>query len=904
MNLPQLPLDINNGLFRALLETSDIVCLLDPSGRVLYVNKTFQQLTGFETAQLIGRTFEETGLLPALLTPLWQTMLDQMNLTQAETTYDFDYTQPDHEIKYFKTRLVPVLSEPTGGVLEAIVVITQDVTVAKRALLELEADRDFCLQVMHALSEGLVITGLDSNIQFVNRAYEQLFGYNSAEVIGNSVFDMVDRAAQPAFVTQWESTRIGHPHDGTEVYLYRKDGSTFLASVRTTPYSRNNEIIGTIALITDLTERKQAEAALRQSEENYRQLAHHFPNGAVFLYDRDLRFLVVGGKILSQFGYTSENLEGRTIYESLPPESVAILEPKYRAALGGAIIREEVHSRITGQTYLTTYVPVENEKGEIVAGMIVSHDITELKQAMEALRESEEKHRMLADSMEDIISLRDLDGNLLYISPSIERLTGRTIEEAYNEDNVFFFHPDDRGLFTEVIEQLKRGKLPGPLEWRVRMEDGSYLWIETRMKYIYDREGQPFRLLLVSRNIHQRKLTEEALRRSEEDLRQAQKMEAVGQLAGGIAHDFNNLLTGILGYAELAILVSQDQKAPQQLLNYIEEIKAGAERAATLVYQLLAFSRKQVLQPKTLRLNEVIAGMENLLRSLIGENIEFVVNSDRNLHTVEVDPGQIQQVIMNLALNARDAMPEGGRLVIETRNVTLDEAAIADQQLDVVPGNYVLLSVTDTGSGFSPETQQHIFEPFFTTKPVGKGTGLGLSTAYGILRQSKGDIWVTSQVNGGTTFKVYLPSNWSSPPEAEDKAAQEDVVRPRHNRETVLLVEDQDMVRAVIRQLLEMEGFQVIEAENGRVGLQKQPEYPPNLKLVISDVRMPVMNGPVMVEELRAAYPNLKVLFISGYAEGDIKERAMVDPDVEFLQKPFTRQQLMSVVKNMLGITG
>jgi signal transduction histidine kinase/ActR/RegA family two-component response regulator len=378
----------------------------------------------------------------------------------------------------------------------------------------------------------------------------------------------------------------------------------------------------------------------------------------------------------------------------------------------------------------------------------------------------------------------------------------------------------------------------------------------------------------------------------EEQLRHSQKMEAVGRLAGGIAHDFNNLLTAIIGYTEI-VLTSLDPKDERRA--DAEEIARAAMRAADLTKQMLAFSRRQVLQPKIIDLNTALTKVEPMLRRVIGEDILMTVTGKAASPHVRVDPGQVEQVVMNLVVNARDAMPQGGRLTVETSDAVLDEAAVADQP-DVKPGEYVMLSVSDTGVGMPPEVTARIFEPYFTTKDVGKGTGLGLSTAYGIVHQSEGHIAVTSELGRGTTFRIYLPRSEAPPPAAIDSSVE----RMPDGTEHILLVEDDPSVRRLSRELLMRLGYSVTEAASGRAGLALGSDDTRHFDLALCDVILGDMSGPAVAEALRALRPSIRVLYMSGYTDEAIVKTGVLDEGKPFLQKPFTPMQLAKKIREVL----
>jgi signal transduction histidine kinase len=391
----------------------------------------------------------------------------------------------------------------------------------------------------------------------------------------------------------------------------------------------------------------------------------------------------------------------------------------------------------------------------------------------------------------------------------------------------------------------------------------------------------------LEREVAERKL-------AEEQLRQAQKMEAVGKLAGGVAHDFNNLLTAITGHSELAM---RRLKQDDPLYDKLEKIKKAGDRAAALTHQLLAFSRKQILQPKVLDLNQVVFEMNKMLQPLIGEDINLLTKLRPNLGMIKADPGQLEQVLMNLSVNARDAMPKGGKLTIETANVYLDEE-YASRHLSITSGWYVMLAVSDTGTGMDAETQERIFDPFFTTKEVGKGTGLGLSTVYGIVKQSGGNIWVYSELGQGTTFKVYLP--------CVDRRAEEPETAIDGNNlsvgdETVLLVEDEEMVREMAKEILEESGYQVLEAKHGHEALLIAEQYRGHIHLMLSDVVMPQMSGRELAERFAPLRKEMKVLYMSGYTDDAIVHHGVLDEGTAFIEKPFTPNALARKVRETLN---
>ncbi|MBI2840029.1 MAG: GAF domain-containing protein [Acidobacteria bacterium] len=503
-----------------------------------------------------------------------------------------------------------------------------------------------------------------------------------------------------------------------------------------------------------------------------------------------------------------------------------------------------------------------------------------------ALRESEEHFRRLAENAHDVIyryRLRPSRG-FEYVSPACEAISGYTPDELYADPETLLkaIHPQDRATL-KWMRDLEPGR---PVGMRWIRKDGTTIWLEHRNVPIHDHDGTVIALEGIARDITERK-------QLEEQLRQSQKMEAIGRLAGGVAHDFNNLLTVILNYSEQQ-LRSLDEQNP--LRRAADEIRKAAERAASLTRQLLTFSRRQVIAPKVVDLTVIVAQMSNMLRRVIGEHIELVTRHGLRPIFVRADPSQIEQVVLNLAINSRDAMPGGGRLTIETGAAGLD-AVFSRQHPGVVPGAYVMLLVTDTGHGMDKDTLSRVFEPFFTTKE--HGTGLGMSTIYGIVQQSAGTVWVDSEPGRGTRCTIYLPRvDGATATTTEPGPPQSTVVA---GSETVLLVEDEASLRSLVREILELDGYFVIEAKDGLDALDVHARYEGRIDLLITDVVMPGMSGRELAERLALLRPRMKVLYTSGYTDDAVLHHGVLAEGTAFLQKPFNREDLARKIRELLG---
>jgi signal transduction histidine kinase/CheY-like chemotaxis protein len=430
-------------------------------------------------------------------------------------------------------------------------------------------------------------------------------------------------------------------------------------------------------------------------------------------------------------------------------------------------------------------------------------------------------------------------------------------------------------------------------EEEVIRKDGTRWIYELSVSLIRNPEGKPIGFRGISRDITERKRAEKEMAALQEQLRESQKMEAIGRLAGGIAHDFNNLLTVIKGYSQLSLM---ELKEGDPLKGNIEEIQKGSQRAADLTRQLLAFSRRQVMEMKVLDLNTLLRDLDKMLRRIIGEDIELTTLLANDLGRVKIDPGQIEQVIMNLAVNAKDAMPSGGKLTIETANAVLDES-YARNHADVKPGRYVMFSVSDTGVGMTPEVRERLFEPFFTTKQKGRGTGLGLSTVYGIVKQSGGNIWVYSEPGHGTTFKIYLSRVDEPLEQLREKTTREELLR---GSETVLVVEDEEKVRKLTVEILGKQGYSVLDASQGDDALAISEKHKGPIHLILVDVVMPGISGTELTKRLAFLRPETKILYMSGYTDNAIVHHGVLEKGVNYIQKPFTIDELTRKVREAL----
>ncbi len=644
-------------------------------------------------------------------------------------------------------------------------------------------------------------------------------------------------------------------------------------------------------------ERAREETALRANEiklSNALKLAHlgHWEYDVAadaFTFNDEFYAMMrtsaaaVGGYTMSSAEYAGRFLlpEEAHLLEQEIRASTATIDPEYgRAAEHRVIFGDGSQGWVAVRILI-----VKDSEHSTIKTFGANQDITARKVAEEALRASEERYRGLFENANDVVFSIDLSGRLTSLNRTGEAILGCVREEALGTEILGLVMPEQRKIVTELLERRRAGDTAAKMyECEIRTPDARRVPLEVNSRLL-EADGRPVGVQGIARDVSERK-------RLQAQLAQAQKMEAVGRLAAGIAHDFNNLLTVIIGYCDLVESADLDACAREGL----GQIKDAGVQAASLTRQLLAFSRRQVLEPKVLDLNGVVTNIAKLIERLVGEDVNLRCTPAPDLGRVKADPVQIEQVILNLAANARDAMVSGGALSIETANVDLDEAyAVAHP--GAAAGHYVMLSVSDTGTGIDAETQARIFDPFFTTKEKGKGTGLGLATVYGVVKQSGGHIRVYSELGHGTTFKIYLP-RVDAPAEAfETRPAAAAVVG---GTETILLVEDDASLRTLARKFLEQGGYTVLEAPSGYAALESARLYSGRIQLLLTDVVLPGMNGPALADQLSRLVPGVKVLYVSGYTDDAITHHGVLEPGVNFLAKPYTQSGLARKVRELL----
>jgi len=631
----------------------------------------------------------------------------------------------------------------------------------------------------------------------------------------------------------------------------------------------------------------QAEAALASSERRFRSLVQN-SSDLVTILAPDGTILYASDSAERIVGYSPGQLVGSSLLSYLDRDSAQKVEVLLRdGQTNGAGPIEFSLRRGDGSPVWLEAVGTNLLNDTTIRGIVLNaRDVSERKRSDRALRESEERYRDLFDHASDLVCMSAPDGSLLYVNRAWVDGTGYGEEEIARMQLMDVVHAESRAFYGEVLQRVLQGDRADHFELVFVPKAGAPITVEGSLSCTF-KDGQPSVVRGIYRDVTERK-------RVEEHLRRAERMQAAGKLAGGVAHEVNNMMTGVIGFSEFLLRSLEEGDARRA---DVEEIIKAGTRAADVTRQLLAFTRQQFLQPQVLDINTVVSNMEKLLRRSLGEAHSLELRLSSEVAPLRADRGQLEQVLINLVINARDALSGHGRVTIETGTAVWDaEYTQRHEGVDIPLGRYVMLAVSDTGCGMEPDVQARIFEPFYTTKPVGQGTGLGLSTVYGIVKQSGGYVWVYSEVGLGSVFKVYLPAAEAG----VAVATPEPPKTPVQGSETILVVEDEDMVRNLACRGLEEHGYTVVEAQNGTQALEYIKRHPGSVHLVVSDVVMPEMGGRELARLLVKLEPNLPVLYMSGYTGDDVLQRGLLEPGAPFQQKPFTPLGLAAKVRSML----
>ncbi len=736
---------------------------------------------------------------------------------------------------------------------------------------------------------GKAITSPEGAWLRVNRALAAMLGYSSEELLSTSLLTLThpDDVAETR-----EATRALLAGERETVAFERrfraKDGRFVWTYVTTQLRRAADEIpLHFFSYILDITDRKKADADLRESETRYRRLFESAKDGVLIL-DADTGCIVDVNPFMTEMtGYLRDEFIGKQLWEIGPFRDAAASQASFAELQANDYVRYDdlplkTHDGRKAEVEFVSNVYLVNGKRVIQCNI---RDVTVRRQAEADLRMRDRAIQAVTQGIL-ITDATKADHPIVYASPGFERLSGYPAAEVLGRNCRFLQGPGTDPASRMKLREAIRKAQACTVELLNYRKDGTAFWNLLAVSPVTDPGGRVTHFVGVQTEVTER-------RKLEAQLLQAQKMEAVGRLAGGVAHDFNNVLSVILSYAEM---IAADLRPDEPLRADIEEIRTAGMRATELTRQLLAFSRQQVLETKVLDLSQSLTKMSKMLQRLLGADITLTTLPASGLWNVRADPGQIEQIVMNLAVNARDAMPRGGELTIETENVYLNEE-YATTHHAVRPGPYVMLAVTDTGSGMDADTQARIFEPFFTTKEPGKGTGLGLATVFGIVKQSGGHIWVYSEPGAGTTFKIYFPkvvgASGVFPMEAPP-------VEAGRVSETILLVEDDEQVRTIAQNILRRRGYVVLVASNGGEALLICEKHGGKIHLLLTDVVLPRMSGRQLAERLAPMRPEMRVLFMSGYTDDAILQHGVLDSGVAFLQKPLTPMSLTKKVREVL----
>lgn len=872
--------------YRDLVEHShDLICTHDLQGRILTVNAAASRISGFSENELLNMNLSDF-LAPEVRDQFEKYLVDVRSKGTASGFLIILTKKGEKRIWEYHNSLR--LQNNSAPIVRGT---AHDVTERRKAEAKYRSIFENSIEgIFQSTPEGRFLTA--------NPALAHILGYESPEEMIQMIADMRTQLYVHTESLN-ELTHLLEQQDavvGYQAQAYRKDGTKIWISEKIYAVrDKERKLLHYEGFIEDITQQRKAQEALSQSEERLRRIAENVSEVFWMSDPASTEIYYVSPAYEKVWGRTCQSL-----YERPTSFAEAIHPDDAQKAM------QEIEKQSTGESYDHEYrivrpdgsirwiwdrsFPVPNENGQIdrIAG--VAQDVTERKRAENESRESDRRFRDMLHNLELVAGMLDCDANITYCNDYLLRLTGWQREEIIGRNWFDIFAPAElanemRSVYTTLLANK-------PSAWHYENEiltrSGSRKFIRWNNSVLRSSSGEVIGTASVGEDITEHKLLEA-------QLLQSQKLEAIGQLAGGVAHDFNNTLMAIGGYAELMLLELPEHHTQRKILS---EILKSTGQGANLTRQLLAFSRRQVLSPKILDLNKSIVSMENMLRRLIGEDVNLVTLFGRELGFVCADPGQIEQVLMNLAVNARDAMPRGGTLTIQTENVCLNNE-YAKQHLEVKAGHYVLLTVGDTGSGMSEEIISHVFEPFFTTKEEGKGTGLGLSTVYGIVKQSGGHITVGSRLAKGTVFKIYFPRQdanevafLSSQPVAADISG---------HGEVILLVDDNDSVRNALAQLLESKGYRVLPAGHGNEALELARRQAGPIHLLISDVVMPGMSGTELSRLLSKERLELKTLYMSGYAKDAIEKNGILDEGTAFMQKPATMRSLLAKIAELLA---
>jgi two-component system cell cycle sensor histidine kinase/response regulator CckA len=871
-------------IFRAVVESAPSgMAVVDKTGKIVLVNRETERLFGYAREELVGRSLEM--LVPPRFRERHPALQAGFYVTPQARTMgagrDLYGLRKDGTEIPVEIGLNSIETKDGLFVVASIV----NISVRKRS----EAELRLYAALVESSEDAIITTDRDGTIKSWNPAAERLYGYTAAEAIGKPIAIIAPTGGGSEFERNTLALKQGAavgPYEGRRI---GRAGRTIDVLVTISPIrDENGQVAGMSGIVRDLTDRKRADAALQESQQRFRDVLDRMQLIGVAL-DASGRITYCNDFFVQLSGWRRDELIGCDYLSRFIPPEHPVREVFARAIASREIATHYLNEILVRDGGLREVewnnTLLRDADGQAAGVLSIGEDVTDRRRAERELRRSEADFRSLVEHAPLGIYRVTADGRFLTVNAALIKMLGyESAEDVLRLDVVRDVYAVPGGRAELYAEFAQHDEARTETEWK--RKDGRLITVRLNLRAVRG-PGGPVACYegLVEDVTEQRSL--------EDQFRQAQRMEAVGRLAGGVAHDFNNILTAITGYSDLLLedLGPEDLKRPD-----VEEIKAAALRATALTRQLLAFSRKQILQTRVLDLNGVVGTLEKMLQRLLGEDVKLELSLASALGAVRADPGQIEQVIMNLAVNSRDAMPTGGSLTIETANVDLDEA-YAREHAGASPGRHVMLAVSDTGIGMDMKTRSQVFEPFFTTKELGKGTGLGLSTVYGIVKQSGGYVWVDSEPGRGATFKIYLPQVDELPEELNLLASVEPVAG---GRETVLLAEDDPSVRAVVSDVLTQKGYRVLRAPDGQTALEMARAQPGEIHLLVTDLIMPGMTGRDLAEVLTAERPGIRVLYMSGYTDDAVVRHRVLEEGMPYLQKPFAPRALASKVREVL----
>lgn len=859
--------------YRDLVENShDLICTHDLVGHVLSVNQMAAKILGYKPERLIGRNIRDA--LPATNSIEFDNYISTLLKDGVAHGLMAVLTSKGEKRIWEYTNTLRTEGVPTPVVRG----IAHDVTEQKRFEKALKVSEAELRALFGAMTDLILVVNAKGHCLRVAQTKFVDDNKPPREPVGTTLYDVFPKEQADYFLGCIKGVLNSNQKQRIEYSLaVNEKEEWFEGSI--VPFTKDS----VIWVAHDVTEKKQTEKLIQLQATALKAAAN-----AILITDVNGIINWVNPAFTTYTGYTAEEIIGQNprVLKS-GEQDEKFYDDLWQTIISGDVwYGELINKRKDGSLYIEeqTITPVRNEKGQIINFIAIKQDVTERKKAEDALAKSAERYRTFVENAHDVIFSHDLNGNFTAVNKAVEGITGYKRKEILKMNIRETLSPEQYDKALSMTKRMLSGEHVETFELEFIVKRKRILTAEVNAKLILQ-NGVPVGVQGIARDITERK-------QLEEKLRQAQKMEAIGQLTGGIAHDFNNLLTAINGYCDLTILKANPH---DNSYSYLHEIKKAGERAASLTRQLLAFSRKQILQTKVIDLNVVISDLKKMLKRVIGEDLELFTVLSPELGKIKADHGQIEQVIMNLAVNSRDAMPEGGKLIIETHNIYLDDG-YATNHIDIETGHYVMLTISDTGVGMDRETQSHIFEPFFTTKEIGRGTGLGLATVYGIVRQSKGYITLYSEVGIGTTFKIYLPR---IDEETEEEKEFEQSLPPQ-GTETILLVEDDVMVRELVTTILEDKGYKILVASNGKNALSICEQHDEPIHLLLTDVIMPEMNGRKLAKELSKLRPKMKVIYMSGYTDNVVLLQKILAEETNFIQKPFAPKLFARKVRDVL----